>query len=111
MANCVTGTPERAGRDPLPRRPSERSFGDPRDHWGHPMGRWRVHEALGSATRGYGGGEGEFGRFVHGAEGDASGGAGPGGINSARQLSASFIRLEQLRRGHAEPGLAGLDYW
>lgn len=40
-----------------------------------------------------------------------AGGAGPGGINSARQLSASFIRLEQLRRGHAEPGLAGLDYW
>lgn len=40
-----------------------------------------------------------------------AGGAGPGCINSARQLPASFIRLEQLRQGHAEPGLAGLDYW
>lgn len=39
-----------------------------------------------------------------------AGGAGPGRINSARH-PASFIRLEQLRRGHAEPGLAGLDYW
>lgn len=38
-------------------------------------------------------------------------GAGPGGINSAPQLPVSFIRLERLRRGHAEPGLAGLDYW
>lgn len=45
------------------------------------MGRWRVHEALGGATRGFGGGKGEFGRFVHGAAGDASRGGGSGGIN------------------------------
>lgn len=45
------------------------------------MGRWRVHEALGGATRGFGGGKGEFGRFEHGAAGDASRGGGSGGIN------------------------------
>lgn len=74
MANCVTGTPGRAGRDPLPRSPSERSLGDPRDPQGHTMGRWQVHEALEGATRSSVGGKGEFGRFVHGVAGDASGG-------------------------------------
>lgn len=75
------------------------------------MGRWQVHEALGVATRGSGGGKGEFGRFVHGVAGDASRGAGPGHINSAPRFPVSFIRLERLRRGHAELGLPGLDYW
>lgn len=65
----------------------------------------------GGAARGSGAGEGESGRFVRRAAGDVSGGAGPDRINSAGHLQASFIRLERLRRGHAEPGLAGLDSW
>lgn len=78
MVNCVTGTPGRAGRDPLPRSPLERSLGDPRGPQGQSMGRWQVHMALGDAKRGSGGGKEEFGWFVQGVAGDASRGAGPG---------------------------------